>query len=103
MDLEQHESLKRVKMSLEPIGSHIVVQYKKLEQKKGELILPTEEAPQFATVINIGHTADIIGLEIGDLVALKRHAGVAFKVEGETFMVVEEKDVIAIMETEDET
>lgn len=90
-------------MSLEPIGSRLVVQYKKIEPKKGSLILPTEEAPQFATVISIGHTADIIGLDIGDLVALNRHAGVAFKIEGEIFLVVEEKDIIAIMETDNET
>lgn len=90
-------------MNLEPIGSRLVVQYKKLEPKKGALILPTEEAPQFATVIRIGHTCDTIGLCIGDLVALNRHAGVAFKIEGEIFLIVEEKDVIAIMEQYDET
>lgn len=90
-------------MTLEPIGSRLIVQYKKLEPKKGSLILPNEEAPQFATVISIGSTADVIGLSIGDLVALNRHAGVAFKIEGEIYLVVEEKDVIATMETDDET
>jgi len=88
-------------MSLQPIGPRLVVQYKKIEQKKGALILPTEEAPQFATVIQIGENN--LDLLEGDLVALNRHAGVAFKIEGEVYLVVDEKDVIAIMETHNET
>ena len=88
-------------MSLEPIGSRLVVQYKKIDQKKGALILPTEETPQFATVIKTGDND--LDLETGAIVALNRHAGVAFKIEGEIFLIVEEKDVIAIMETDDET
>jgi co-chaperonin GroES (HSP10) len=90
-------------MNLEPVGSRLVVQYKKPEPKKGALILPNEEQPQFATVIRLGSTCDIIGLSLGDLVALNRGAGVPFKIEGEIYIVVEEKDIIATMESENET
>lgn len=89
------------KMNLDPIGSRLIVQFKKPEPKKGALILPNEEQPQFATVIRLGSTCDVIGLSIGDLVALNRHVGVSFKIEGEIFLIVEEKDIIAIVE-EDE-
>lgn len=90
-------------MNLEPIGSRLVVQYKKLEPKKGSLILPNEEQPQFATVIRTSHTCDTIDLEIGDQVALNRGAGVPFKIDGEIFLVIEEKDILAIVEQNDET
>ena len=87
-------------MKLNPIGERIVVQYKKPEQKKSSLILPNEEQPQFATVIDIGQN-DIIGLEIGDLVLLSKYAGVPAKIENEIYLVVEMKDVIAYVENEE--
>jgi chaperonin GroES len=90
------------KMKLNPIGERVIVQYKKTEQKKGTLILPNEEQPQFATVIDIGHN-DIIGLEIGDLVLLNKYAGIPAKIDNETYLVVEMKDIIAfISEQENE-
>lgn len=88
-------------MTLRPIGERVIVQYKKPEQKKGSLILPNEEQPQFATVVDIGHN-DIVGLEIGDLVLLSKYAGVPAKIENEIFLVVEMKDIIAYLEAEDE-
>ena len=87
-------------MKLNPIGERIVVQYKKIEPKKSALILPNEEQPQFATVIDIGQN-DIIGLEIGDLVLLSKYAGVPAKIENEIYLVVEMKDVIAYVENEE--
>jgi chaperonin GroES len=84
-------------MTLTPIGERIIVQFKKPEQKKGSLILPNEEQPQFATVVDIGNN-DVIGLEIGDLVLLSKYAGVPAKIENEVFLVVDMKDVIAYLE-----
>jgi len=90
-------------MKLKPIGARLIVQYRKLEQKKGALILPNEEAPQFATVIQDCFESTEAGIYKDDLVALHRHAGTAFKVEDQLYIVVEMKDVIAKLEKDDET
>lgn len=88
-------------MTLRPIGPRLIVQYKKIEPKKGSLILPNEEQPQFATVIETGDNN--LSLDNGTLVALAKYAGMPVKVENEIYLVVEEKDVIAEMETDNET
>ncbi len=86
-------------MKLNPIGERVIVQFKqfrKSEIKQGALILPNEEQPQFATVVDIGYN-DVIGLEIGDLVLLNKYAGVPAKIDDEVFLVVEMKDIIAYL------
>lgn len=86
-------------MKLNPIGERVIVQFKqfkKAEIKQGALILPNEDQPQFATVIDIGHN-DIIGLEVGDLVLINKYAGVPAKIDDEVFLVVEMKDIIAYL------
>jgi chaperonin GroES len=90
-------------MTLKPIGPRIVVQYKKLEQKKGALIIPNEEQPQFATVIEDTPESMEFGIYKDDLVGIYRHAGMAFKVENETYLVIEIKDIIAKLEPKNET
>lgn len=90
-------------MTLKPIGPRIVVQYKKPEQKKGCLIIPNEEQPQFATVIQDSPESMEYGIYKDDLVGIFRHAGMAFKVENETYLIVEIKDIIAKLEKPNET
>lgn len=94
-------------MNLKPVGPRLVVQYKKLEPKKGSIILTAaaEEAPQFATVISISkdNAGHEFGLVKGNLIGIHRHAGQAFKVEDQLYLVVEMKDVIAKLEQENET
>lgn len=82
-------------MTLRPLGPRIIVQYKKVEPKKGALILPNEELPLFATVIEVGDENEI-ALDEGDLVALAKYAGIPIRIESETYLIVEMKDVIAI-------
>ena len=94
-------------MTLKPIGPRLIVQYRKLEPRKGAIIIPNEEAPQFATVIDLGsddvlekgeRLESVQGIRRGDLIGLHRHAGTAFKVEDQLYLVVEMKDVIAKLE-----
>lgn len=84
-------------MKLNALGERAIVQYKKVEPKKSSLILPNEEQPQFATVIDISGSNEM-GLDIGDLVMLSKYAGIPVKMEDETFLVVEMKDIIAYVE-----
>ena len=88
-------------MNLKPIGPRLVVQYRKLEPKKGAIIVPNEEAPQFATVIQDCFESTEEGIYKGDLIGIVRHAGTAFKVEDQLYLVVEMKDVLAKLEQKD--
>lgn len=88
-------------MTLKPIGPRLVVQYRKLEPKKGAIIVPNEEAPQFATVIQDCFESTEEGIYKGDLIGIHRHAGTAFKIEDQLYLVVEMKDVIAKLEQKD--
>lgn len=90
-------------MNLKPIGPRLIVQYKKLEPKKGAIIVPNEEAPQFATVIQDTPESMEHGIYKDDLIGLHRHVGTAFKVEDQLYLVVEMKDVIAKLEQKNET
>jgi len=91
----------REKMKLKPVGERIIVQYRKLEQKKGALIIPNEEPPQFATVIQDCFESHELGIYKDDLVALTKYAGTAFKVDDQLFLIIEMKDVIGKLEKDD--
>lgn len=88
-------------MKLKPVGDRLVVQYRKLEQKKGTLIIPNEEAPQFANVIEDCWGSNEKGIYKGDWIALTKYAGTAFKVEDQLYIIVEMKDVIGKLEKEE--
>jgi co-chaperonin GroES (HSP10) len=88
-------------MKIIPISARYLVQFKKEEEKQGFLILPTSAPPQFATVIHLGDDNEM-GLDIGDLVLLSKYAGVPVINDGETYLVVEAKDIIAYVEQENE-
>ena len=72
-----------------------------MEQKKGALIIPNEEAPQFANVIEDCLESTENGIYIGDSIALTKYAGTAFKVEDQLYIIVEMKDVIGKLEKEE--
>lgn len=84
-------------MKIKPFGERAIVKYKKVEYEKGSLILPYEETPQFATVVEAEYNP-IFDIEVGDLVVLSKYAGIPVKVEDEVFLVVEMKDIIAYVE-----
>lgn len=90
-------------MKLKPVGNRLVVQYRKLEQKKGAIIIPNEEAPQFANVIEDCLESTEEGVYKGDWVALMKYSGTAFKVEDQLYLIVEMKDVIGKLEQPNET
>jgi chaperonin GroES len=86
-------------MKLKPLGARIAVQFKKLEKKQGILIVPNEAPPQFAEVVGLGDLAQ--PFKIGDLIAIGRYVTHEIEHEGEKYLIVETKDVIARLEKED--
>ena len=87
-------------MNIIPLGARILVKFIKEEEKKGVLIIPNQAPPQFATIIEIGDD-DGLYLEIGQKVILSRYGGHEVILNDEKFLIVELKDVIAVLEDSD--
>lgn len=94
--------------SLRPLGDRVVIlPTPKEEQTKSGIFLPdtAKEKPQEGKIIAVGSgrlndKGDRIPLELqeGMKVLYAKYAGTEFKVEGEEYLIVSEKDVLAIVE-----
>lgn len=92
-------------MKLQPIGKRIVI--KKIEAEKttdSGIVLPqsAQEAPQYAEVVEISDAiknsekkGDV--LQIGDKVIYSQYAGTEVELEGEEYIVINFKDVLAVI------
>ena len=93
-------------MNLKPIGERVVI--KKLEAEKktqSGIVLPEsdQEKPQYAEVVAI--SSDILNdndkkdsLKEGDKVIYSQYAGTDVKIEGENYVVLAYKDILAVVE-----
>lgn len=93
-------------MNLKPIGERVVI--KKLEAEKktqSGIVLPesAQEKPQYAEVVAI--SSDILNdqdkkdsLKEGDKVIYSQYAGTDVKIEGENYVVLAYKDILAVVE-----
>ena len=93
-------------MGLKPIGERVVI--KKLEAEKktqSGIVLPesAQEKPQYAEVVAISN--DILNdqekkdsLKEGDKVIYSQYAGTDVKIEGENYVVLAYKDMLAVVE-----
>jgi chaperonin GroES len=93
--------------SLKPLGDRVVIKpTPKEEVTKSGIVLPdtAKEKPQEGTIIAVGSgrltdKGDRIPLELkeGLKVLYAKYAGTEFKVEGEEYLILSEKDVLAIV------
>ena len=93
-------------MNLKPIGERVVI--KKLEAEKktqSGIVLPesAQDKPQYAEVVAI--SSDILNdndkkdsLKEGDKVIYSQYAGTDVKIEGENYVVLAYKDILAVVE-----
>ena len=94
-------------MKLRPLGDRIVLKYQKTDEKtQTGIILPdsTKEKPQEATVVAVGtgkygdgKTTEMQVKE-GDKVIFSKYSGTEVKLGEEEYIVVSQKDIIAIVE-----
>lgn len=92
-------------MKLQPIGKRIVI--KKIEAEKttdSGIVLPqsAQEAPQYAEVVEISDAiknSEKKGnvLQVGDKVIYSQYAGTEVELEGEEYIVINFKDVLAVI------
>jgi chaperonin GroES len=94
--------------SLRPLGDRVVIMpTPKEEQTKSGIFLPdtAKEKPQEGKIIAVGSgrlndKGERIALELqeGMKVLYAKYAGTEFKIEGEEYLILSEKDVLAIVE-----
>ncbi|ACK42238.1 MULTISPECIES: co-chaperone GroES [Dictyoglomus] len=95
-------------MKLRPIGDRVVVKVIEQEEKtKGGIVLPdtAKEKPQQGRVIAVGtgrilDNGQKVPLEIkeGDRVIFAKYAGTEVKIEGEEYLILSERDILAVIE-----
>ena len=94
-------------MNLKPIGDRIVVKPLEAEEiTKGGIILPdsAKEKPQKGKVVAIGAgrildngTRVPVEVKDGDTIIYSKYGGTEVKFEGEEYLIVNERDILAII------
>ncbi|MGB9792445.1 MAG: co-chaperone GroES [Thermacetogeniaceae bacterium] len=94
-------------MGLRPLGDRVVLKVIEQEEKtKGGIVLPdtAREKPQKGEVVAVGSGKLLengqrvpIDLKVGDRVIFSRYAGTEVKVDGEEYLIVEVRDILAVI------
>lgn len=92
-------------MTLQPLRDNVVLKKEKAEKKTASgIILTTEvkEQPAIAEVIAVGEGNMVDGklvpltVKVGDKVLYKKYSATELKVDEEEYLVIAEKDILAI-------
>jgi len=91
---------------LKPLHDNVVLKKEKGEKKTASGIILTgdvKEQPSFAEVVAVGEGAIVDGkiivptVKVGDKVVYKRYSATEFKFEEEEYLIIAEKDILAIV------
>jgi chaperonin GroES len=95
-------------MKLKPLGDRIVVKAAPHEEKtKGGLVLPdtVKEKPIEGIVVAVGEgklndegKRTPMDLKVDDRIIYSKYSGTEVKLDGEEFLVISERDVLAVIE-----
>ena len=94
-------------MKLKPLADKVVLKQVEAEEKtKGGIILTSagQEKPEIYEVIAVGPGGYIDGEDIemeverGDKVIMGKYSGTSVKLDGETYTIVRQQDILAIVE-----
>lgn len=93
--------------TIRPLGERVLVEPKdEKEVTKGGIIIPdtAKEKPMEGTVIAVGKKRDDKGndvpfdVKIGDIVLLPKYGGTEIKVDGKTYQLVRQDDLLGVLE-----
>jgi chaperonin GroES len=87
------------KVNIQPLGDRLVIRSMEAEQKTASgIIIPdtAKEKPQRGTVIATGDKLES-QIKINDTVLYGKYAGTEVELEGETYLIMNESDVLAIV------
>ncbi|MFA0888928.1 MAG: co-chaperone GroES [Synergistales bacterium] len=95
-------------MQLKPLADRIVVKVLTQEEKtRGGIVLPdtAKEKPQEAKVMAVGSGKVLENgqklapeVKVGDRVLFGKYSGTEVKVDGEEYLILSERDILAIVE-----
>jgi chaperonin GroES len=94
-------------MKIKPLADRVVIKMVEAEEttKSGIILAGTaKEKPQLAEVLEVGPGGIVDGKEIkmevkvGDKVMFSKFAGTEVKLDGTTFIIVRQSDILAVVE-----
>lgn len=93
---------------LKPLGDRVIIQVAKEEEKTiGGIVLASsaQEKPQIGEVVAVGEGRTLengekaeLSVKVGDQVMFEKYAGSEVKFEGREYLIVNGKDIMAIVE-----
>ena len=91
---------------IRPLGDRVVVKIVKEEKTAGGLVLPdtAQEKPQTGEVVAVGPgrildngSRQAVDVKDGDKVLFAKYSGTEVKLEGETYLLLAEKDILGVV------
>ncbi len=86
-------------MKIRPLSDNVVIKMTEAEETTVSGIILTgaaKEKPQVAEVVAVGPKAEEV--KVGDKVLTNSYSGKEVKLDGETYTILEEEDILAIVE-----
>ena len=97
----------KTKLSVRPMGDRVIIAALPQEEKtKGGIIIPdtAKEKPQQGEVVAVGkgkmtETGEMLEMTVkaGDKVLYGKYSGTEVKIDGETYLIVKESEILAII------
>ena len=94
-------------MKVKPLGDRVLVEVLDAEEvTKGGIVLPdsAQEKPQEAKIVAVGKgkvsdEGKLIPMEVkvGDIVLFGKYSGTEIKIEGESYLMLKEDDILGII------
>lgn len=94
-------------MEIKPLGDRVLLKPMEEEEKtKSGIVIPdtAKEKPQKGKVLAVGTgrildngTKVPLEIQVGDIVVFSKYAGTEVKVDGEEYLIVSERDILAVL------
>lgn len=91
---------------IRPLGDRVVVKVVKEEKTAGGLYLPdnAQEKPQTGEILAVGPgkvldngSRQTVDVAVGDRVLFAKYSGTEVKLDGETYLLLAEKDILGVI------
>ncbi|WP_425060270.1 10 kDa chaperonin [Sporomusa carbonis] len=93
---------------IKPLGDRVVIEaLAKEEVTKSGIVLPdtVKEKPQEGKIVAVGSGKTLdngqkvaLDVKVGDKIIFSKYAGTEVKVEGKEYLIISERDILAIIE-----
>ncbi|WP_018962962.1 co-chaperone GroES [Coprothermobacter platensis] len=98
-------------MEIRPLGDRVLLKPLDQEEKtKSGIVIPdtAKEKPQKGKILSVGSgrildngTKVPLEVQVGDIVMFSKYSGTEVKVDGEEYLIVSERDILAVVGHED--